>query len=305
MGVSTILEVSNLSKRFGGTKAVDKLSFRIQKGEVLGLLGPNGSGKTTTLGMILGVTRPTSGEFSWFEKGAGSHLRQHIGSLLERPRFYPWMSGKESLKLTACLRGASFSEIPKVLDRVGLADVGRKKVGEYSLGMKQRLGIAACLLGDPKVMVLDEPTNGMDPQGIADIRDLILQEKEKGTTVILASHILDEVEKVCSHVLMLNRGQVLSQGALQEVLGGDSWYELSASSMSALIEALKKHPYLVDLSEAEEGRVKASFSSPLGGDELNRYLFDQQVCLSHLEERRTSLEENFLNKLKDSKGGGQ
>lgn len=299
-----ILTTENLKKRYSGTLAVADLSFRIQRGEVWGLLGPNGSGKTTTLGMLLGVTRPTSGDFSWFGLGRGDHNRKRIGALLERPRFYPWMTGRENLKLAASIKGVPFSQIEPTIQRVGLDPLLKKSVGQYSLGMKQRLGIASCLLGDPDVLVLDEPTNGMDPQGIVDIRDLILAEKAKGRTLILASHILDEVEKVCTHVLMLKLGQVLTSGPLGDVMGDTSWYYLSASSNSELAAVLNRHPQLAEI-KMEGEFVKARFQQSLGGDEVNRFCFDHSVCLKSLEVRSKSLEENFLQKLKESGGSSQ
>ena len=298
-----ILSTQNLKKKYSGTLAVADLSLEIRQGEVWGLLGPNGSGKTTTLSMLLGVTRPTSGDFSWFGHGRADFLRKRIGALLERPRFYPWMSGRENLKLTASIKGVPFSEIKPAIQKVGLDPFLKKKVGQYSLGMKQRLGIAACLLGEPDVLVLDEPTNGMDPQGIADIRKLILEEKAKGRTIILASHILDEVEKVCSHVLMLKLGQVMSSGSLSEVMGASSWFYLSAVSNNELAAVLNKHPQLQSL-KIEGEFVKAQFSQDLGGEEVNRFCFDHQVCLKSLTLRSTTLEENFLKKLKET-GGGQ
>jgi ABC-2 type transport system ATP-binding protein len=297
-----ILSTSNLRKKFSSTVAVADLSLQIRKGDVWGLLGPNGSGKTTTLGMLLGVIRPTSGDFSWFDQGRKDRLRKRIGALLERPRFYPWMTGRENLKLTASIKGVSFAEITTAIGAVGLDPYLKKKVGQYSLGMKQRLGIASCLLGEPDVLVLDEPTNGMDPQGIADIRDLILSEKAKGRTIILASHILDEVEKVCSHVLILKTGQVLASGSLAEVMGASSWFYLSATSNSELAAVLNKHPNLREMM-IEGDQVKAQFQNDIGGDEVNRFCFDHNICLRSLELRSTSLEENFLQKLKESGGG--
>ena len=296
----TVLECNGLSKRFSGQHAVQDLSFEIKNGQVLGLLGPNGSGKTTTLGMLLGVLQPTTGSFSWFGLGRSAKLRQRVGSLLERPRFYPWMSANENLKLTATIRRASFDDIPSILKQVGLGSVGKKPVGQFSLGLKQRLGIAACLLGDPEVLVLDEPTNGMDPQGIVEIRELIIQQKQKGKTIILASHILDEVEKVCTDVLMLNKGRVVSSGSMEQTLSADgSWFELKAKPMNVLEGVLQSHPQIGEIKKVED-HLQVSFRTPVSGSEVNQYCFDHQLCLHWLVEKRSSLEENFLEKLKAS-----
>lgn len=295
----SVFECQNLSKSYSSIQAVKALSIRIPKGSVYGILGPNGSGKTTTLGMALGVVRPTSGSLHWFNKSASSFSRRKIGSLLERPRFYPWMNAVSNLKLTATIRGVSFEGISEVLEQVGLGERKNDSVGTYSLGMTQRLSLAATLLGDPEVLVLDEPTNGIDAQGIVEVREIIQAENQKGKTIVLASHILDEVEKVCSHVAVLKQGQLIAEGAIQQVLGGKPWIELDCQNSSELEALLKSHPQIDELI-FEKGRWQASFQRPVTGEEVNRFCFDHGVALSHLQMKRQSLEETFL-KMVDSK----
>ena len=263
------------------------------KGAVYGILGPNGSGKTTTLGVALGVIQPSRGQVRWFGQKATALSRRRIGSLLERPRFYPWMSAVSNLKLTAKIRGVSFSGIDKVIEKVGLQERKFDRVGTYSLGMTQRLSLAATLLGDPEVLVLDEPTNGIDAQGIAEVRELIKSESQKGKTIFLASHILDEVEKVCTHVAVLKKGRLISQGSIAQVLGGKAWFEMRSGNLQNLEAALRKHSDLEDIVQ-EEGFLNVTFQRPLGGDEVNRFCFDQGISLSHLHLKTQSLEETFL-----------
>jgi ABC-type multidrug transport system ATPase subunit len=220
--MSHLLTTSQLSKRYGSIQALDGLSLDVPKGSVYGILGPNGSGKTTTLGIVLGVIRPDSGSWSWFgEDPRPEHLRR-VGSLLEKPNFLPYLTGERNLKLVAGIRGTDYGDIDFVLQKTGLYDRRKSTFQTYSFGMKQRLALAAALLGDPEVLVLDEPTNGLDPQGIFDVRQLILDEARSGRTVILASHILDEVEKVCTHVAVLSKGRLLASGPIDDLRRGSN-----------------------------------------------------------------------------------
>ena len=294
---SPVFHCEKLSKNYQSLQAVSDLNLKVLRGQVFGLLGPNGSGKTTTLAMALGVLKPSSGYYSWFASGDSHRLRRRIGSLLETPRFYPWLNAVQNLQITATIRGVEFADIDRVLQRTGLYERRKSRYDSFSLGMKQRLAIASCLLGDPEVLVLDEPTNGIDAEGIAEIRDIILEQRKAKKTILLASHILDEVEKVCTHVAVLKQGQLLQAGSIEEVLGADKWFELKAANKSELLTALKGFHRLKDV--VDEGEfVKVVPESSLGGEELNRYLFDKNIVLSELKSRQQSLEQHFLEVMK-------
>ena len=217
--MSIVLSIDNIAKSYGLVKALKGVSFDVPEGSVFGILGPNGSGKTTLLGIVMDVLKSNSGDFRWFGQPGSPEQRRKIGSLLETPNFYTYLSAVDNLKITQAISGrGSEAEINEVLKKVNLFERRRYKFSSYSLGMKQRLAIAASLLGDPKVLVLDEPTNGLDPVGIAEIRELILELRDKGHTIIMASHLLDEVEKVCSHVAILKTGTLITTGPVEEVL---------------------------------------------------------------------------------------
>jgi ABC-2 type transport system ATP-binding protein len=213
----TVLTVQNLVKQFGRIKAVNNLSLEIKRGQVFGMLGPNGSGKTTTLGMLMGVVNPTAGEFRWFNEAPTPGIRRKIGAVLEHPIFYPYLSGLKNLELNAMIKKCPAENIPRVLEIVELTERQNDKYKTYSLGMKQRLAIASALLNDPTVLILDEPTNGLDPMGIAEIRNLIRKIAANGKTIILASHLLDEVQKVCTHFCVLKRGVLVHAGPVDDV----------------------------------------------------------------------------------------
>src|SRR5215210_5683253 len=211
-----ILKVENLSKRYGSIQALKNVSFTVPEGTVFGILGPNGSGKTTLLGTIMDVLKPTTGTFRLFDEEPTEIHRKQIGTLLETPNFYHYLSGERNLVIAAEIKQRGKEDIPRVLEMVNLTERKNSKFSTYSLGMKQRLAIASCLLGNPEVMVFDEPTNGLDPVGIAEIRELIKKLNMEGKTIIMASHLLDEVEKVCTHVAILKRGEVLANGDVNE-----------------------------------------------------------------------------------------
>jgi ABC-type multidrug transport system ATPase subunit len=214
--MSAILSLHGLSKRYGKVQALHNLSLEVQPGHIYGLLGPNGSGKTTTLGILLGITRPNQGHFTWFGAPPSAASRQRIGTLLETPNFYPYLSAVRNLEIVATLKQRGYDRIDEVLRQTGLYDRRTSAISTYSLGMRQRLALAAALVADPDVLVLDEPTNGLDPQGIADVRQLIRETGQRGKTIILASHILDEVEKICTHVAVLKQGVLLAEGSIHE-----------------------------------------------------------------------------------------
>lgn len=292
--METILSIKNLHKRFGLVHAVNDVSLEIQKGNVYAILGPNGSGKSTTLGIVLNVVNKTSGEYSWFGGTMETHeALKKVGAIIERPNFYPYMTAEENLKLVCKIKGISYGKVHEKLELVGLIERKDSKFRTFSLGMKQRLAIASALLNDPEILILDEPTNGLDPQGIHQIRDIIRLIASQGTTILLASHLLDEVEKVCSHVLVLRKGRILYSGKVDEMTANEGFFELQSDDNSALKAAVETHP-AVDKTMIDENKVLVYLKSPVGAAELNRYLFDRNIVLKHLVKRKNSLEEQFL-----------
>lgn len=292
--METILEVNNLSKNFGGFRAVDNISFRIEKGNVYGLLGPNGSGKSTTLGMILNVVNVTSGTYQWFSGNASNQQAlKRIGAIIERPNFYPYMSAYENLKLVCKIKEISTDKIDNKLKLVGLWEYKDRKFRAFSLGMKQRLAIASALLNDPEILILDEPTNGLDPQGIHKIRELIQYIASQGVTVLLASHLLDEVEKVCSHVIVLQQGKMLYNGRVDEIINNNGFIELSSQNNEELLLFLRNNPNFSKVI-LENDIVKVFPNTDLSTAELNKLLFDKGFLLSHLVRKKESLENQFL-----------
>ncbi|MBM3440831.1 MAG: ATP-binding cassette domain-containing protein [Bacteroidetes bacterium] len=290
-----MLSVSHLVKHYGKIHALKGVSFEVPEGSVFGILGPNGSGKTTLLSIVLGVLSADAGNYEWFGQTASPALRKQIGSLLETPNFYHYLSAVNNLKITQSISGrGDLSAIEKVLQQVNLFERRNSKFSSYSLGIEQRLAIAAALLGDPKILVLDEPTNGLDPVGIAEIRSLILALRDKGHTIIMASHLLDEVEKVCSHVAILKTGTLVACGAVQDVLAQEDMVELAASDLQQLAALLQNMPGVQSVSVSAQS---ISISLPRGSarlDEINRYCFDNGMVLTHLMLKRKRLEEKFF-----------
>jgi ABC-2 type transport system ATP-binding protein len=292
--LQTILSIKNLHKWYGKVHAVNNVSLEIKKGNVYGILGPNGSGKSTTLGIVLNVVNKTSGEYTWFDGKIDTHnALKKVGAIIERPNFYPYMSAKENLELVCKIKGINFTKVEEKLTLVGLIDRKDSKFRTFSLGMKQRLAIASALLNDPEILILDEPTNGLDPQGIHQIRDLIKLIASQGTTILLASHLLDEVEKVCSHVLVLRYGEILYNGKVDEMTNQNGFFELQADDTTALKNAIKTHPEL-DKFEELDGKLIVHFNSKVDAGLLNKYLFEKNVCLNHLAIKKVSLEDQFL-----------
>ena len=287
--LETILTITNLNKIYGRKiHAVKNLSFEIKKGNVYGILGPNGSGKSTTLGITLNVVNKTSGDYKWFDGTMETHeALKKVGAIIERPNFYPYMTAEENLKLVCKIKNIPLQKIEEKLDLVGLLDRKKDKFSTFSLGMKQRLAIASALLNDPEILILDEPTNGLDPQGIRQIRDLIRIIASQGTTILLASHLLDEVEKVCSHVVVLRKGEMLYQGTVEGMLSSEGFFELQADDMNLLESTLKKHP-AIDKIITEEGKLLVYLNCVLEAKDLNIYLFENNIALNHLVKRRTA-----------------
>jgi ABC-2 type transport system ATP-binding protein len=298
--LETILKITNLNKIFNRKlHAVKNVSFEIKKGNVYGILGPNGSGKSTTLGIVLNVVNKTSGEFEWFEgKLDTHHALKKVGAIIERPNFYPYMTAKENLELVCKIKETPFSKVEEKLELVGLLERKNDKFRTFSLGMKQRLAIASALLNDPEILILDEPTNGLDPQGIRQIRDIIRIIASKGTTILLASHLLDEVEKVCSHVVVLQKGVMLYQGSVHNMIENNSFFELKSNNNQQLKLVLQNHPSVEKIVD-EEDKVLVFLKQDIAAQELNSYLFENKIVLEHLVKRKNSLEEQFLELTKN------
>jgi len=298
--LETILTVSNLTKKFGHLTAVKDLSFTIEKGNVYGILGPNGSGKSTTLGIILNVVNRTAGGFSWFNGSTSTHeALKKVGAIIERPNFYPYMTAIQNLKLVCKIKEVPVDKIQEKLELVGLWERKDSKFKTYSLGMKQRLAIASALLNDPEILILDEPTNGLDPQGIHQIREIIKKIAGLGTTILLASHLLDEVEKVCSHVVILRKGEKLYSGPVDSMLASHGFFELRAVEMEKLKGILDTNKSFGKI-EAESGIITAYLKEDMDAEALNKILFEKGIVLSHLVKRRESLEEQFLELTKNN-----
>jgi len=293
--LETILSLKNLDKKYGSVHAVNNLSFDIQKGNVYGILGPNGSGKSTTLGIILNVVNRTSGDYSWFDGKITTHeALKKVGAIIERPNFYPYMTAIQNLKLICKIKGVSFDKIDEKLKIVNLFERRDSKFRTYSLGMKQRLAIASALLNDPEILILDEPTNGLDPQGIHEIRKIIKEIANNGTTILLASHLLDEVEKVCSHVVVIREGIKLYSGRVDEMTASKGLFELSADNgIDKLKELLESHTSIGSVKE-ENGRLIATLQEEMSATDINAYLFKNGITLSHLVKRMPTLEQQFL-----------
>jgi ABC-2 type transport system ATP-binding protein len=291
-----VLSIQGLTKRYGSITAVNNLDLEIERGSVFGILGPNGSGKTTTLGALLDVIRPDSGSFSWFGGLPQKAQRKKIGAILEVPLFYPYLSGAQNLRMIARIKDLPGDDIDDALKAVDLYDRKDSRFKTYSLGMKQRLAVAATLIGRPEVLILDEPTNGLDPRGIAEIRNIILDVASKGVTIILASHILDEVQKTCTHMAVLEKGKKLFSGPVDEVLNVAQWVELAADNMAALQLSLKQADFVDNIQE-EGDKYIVKLKSVIGQAELNSFFFTKGIVLTHLALRKKSLEKYFLELL--------
>jgi len=295
--MENVLEINNLTKRFGRLTAVDNLSFQVQRGNVYGLLGPNGSGKSTTLGMLLTSINPTAGNWQWFGNVKPTDALKRIGATIERPNFYPYLNATQNLLITAKIKGVAVKNIDEKLELVGLLERKKDKFATYSLGMKQRLAIASAMLNDPEVLILDEPTNGLDPMGIIQIREIISTIATTGTTIILASHLLDEVEKVCSHVIVLRNGKSLYSGEVAGMTNSQPYFELAAADMEALRNALSTIREIE--SVVLSGKIfHVEVREDLDPGTMNKLAFERGITLTHLVEKKNSLETQFLELVK-------
>jgi len=298
--VESILTINNLTKKFGPITAVKDLSFTIEKGNVYGILGPNGSGKSTTLGVVLNVVNKTAGDYHWFDGSDSTHnALKKVGAIIERPNFYPYMTAVQNLKLVCQIKGVSNEKIQEKLKLVGLLERANSKFSTFSLGMKQRLAIASALVNDPEILILDEPTNGLDPQGIHQIREIIKKIAASGTTILLASHLLDEVEKVCTHVVILRKGMSLYSGSVDGMNASHGFITMQSDDLDSLRSALEQMDAFTNIKQEGESLI-AYLKNPMDASEVNKALFAKGISLSRLEKRKESLEEQFLEITKNN-----
>ena len=278
--MSTVLTIQNIKKNYGPIQALKGIELNVPKGSVYGILGPNGSGKTTLLGILLDVLKADHGEYQWNEFNTAQQARQQIGSLLETPNFYHYMTAEDNLKIAAQIKQRGFDDVDRVLKQVNLYERRQSKFSTFSLGMKQRLAIASALLGKPSILVLDEPTNGLDPVGIAEIRELIIQLSHEGMTIIIASHMLDEIEKVCTHVAILKLGNLIIEGSVGEVLNDEDTIEINASNREKLIDVLKKFDGIKSMKL--EKNIQLTLHTNQNIEQLNQYCFEHGIILNHI-----------------------
>lgn len=287
-----ILETNKIRKTYGSIVALDGLSLTVEQGQILGLLGPNGSGKTTTLGIILGILSRDSGDFTWFEGKYGEYHRMKIGAILETPNFYPYLNAEKNLQIISKIKKSDDQDYDEILKLVDLHHRKASNFSSYSLGMKQRLAIAATLIGEPEVVIFDEPTNGLDPQGIAEVRNILKRVADSGKSVIMASHILDEVEKICSHTAIIKNGRLLASGPLGAILNSDNFFEIGSEDMGSLKKFLIEKG--VNISSEKglffECTVPQDFSAP----SFVSQAIGEGHMVNHVIIRKRRLEEEFL-----------
>lgn len=300
----TVLSLDQLQKSFGPVRAVRSLSLDVEEGQVYGILGPNGSGKTTTLAMALGIVQPDQGSFRWFGQAPLADQRKRIGSLLESPNFYPYLNLVENLRMVCRIKGIAETEIFRVLRQVGLLERQKSRFQTLSYGMKQRLALGSVLLGDPEVLVLDEPANGLDPEGIAEVRAVVKQEADKGKTIIMASHILDEVEKVCTHVAILRQGSLLRAGEVGKLMKTETIMVLASEDMVQLRQILEAES-MVSVREYGAKEVTVVLGDGVTPGQVNKKLVAAGIALEKMEVHKQSLEEQFLELVRqaDQEGG--
>lgn len=296
-----ILSVKNLTKKFKRV-VVNNISFDVEKGNVYGLLGPNGSGKSTTFGMLLSTINPTSGDWFWFgKKGTDSDTLKKIGAIIEQPNFYPYLSAETNLKIVAEIKGASYERIDEALKTVNLYERKKDTFKTFSLGMKQRLAIASAILNNPEVLILDEPTNGLDPEGIIQIRNIITNIAQQGITIIIASHLLDEIEKICSHVIVLKEGNAIYSGRVDEMTSDKGYFELKADNNTLLLSALEELQWFTSVKiDGEIIKAQIRDDASISASALNQKLAEKGIFLSHLNKKKLSLETQFLELVKNT-----
>ena len=289
-----ILTIDNLSKNYGKIQALQQVSFSVPQGTVYGILGPNGSGKTTMLGIVMDVLKSSGGGYKLFDEMPNETHRKRMGTLLETPNFYHYLSAVQNLKIAAKIKQRGEDDIDRVIEVVGLTQRKNSPFSSYSLGMKQRLAIGSALLGNPEVLVLDEPTNGLDPVGIAEIRSLIMSLASQGKTIIMASHMLDEVEKVCTHVAILKYGKLIASGDVNEILVNEDVVEIASSNLDALKNMLTTFPNILSLQIKDKVVQMNLPQGTANMESINKFCFDNNIVLTHLQLKKKSLETKFL-----------
>lgn len=292
-----VLSINQLSKRYGSTVALNGVSLSVKKGCVVGILGPNGSGKTTLLSVVLGLRSQNSGSFSWFDHPNGIIPRQQIGALVEVPNYYPYLSLEDNLRLSTLAKGIDQSAIYPVVDRVGLTANLKTKVSAFSLGMKQRLALAQAILGNPEVIILDEPTNGLDPVGIVEVRNLIHELRLAGKTIILASHNLDEVQRTCTHVAVLKAGQLIASGSVPELLTAEKVAILEVENPEVLTGFISANPSF-ELINQQNHQFTLLLAENLQSSDFMNLLVTAGVRVNGIEIRNLTLEELFVRLVK-------
>lgn len=298
-----IIETDGLTKRYSGglrnsdTLAVDRISFRVEPGQVFGFLGPNGCGKTTTIGMLLGIITPTAGSFRLLGGSTPRELheaRQRIGATLEYPNFYPYLNCRDNLQLVARVKGRGETEIQDTLELVGLLDRQKTKFKACSLGMKQRLALGATMLGDPELIILDEPANGLDPAGQREIREIIGELASRGKTIFLSSHLLHEVERTCTDVAIVEAGRLVKLGSVDEITSARIVVAIRAEGALETLSATASGFPGATAARIEEDRVLV-FLERAEVAELNRFLVERGIYVSHLTLERQTLEDAFMD----------
>ena len=296
MASDVVLRTNGLVKRFGALTAVAGLDLEVRRGEVVGLLGPNGAGKSTTIGMVLGLVAPTAGtaQVQGHDVVADrQRALQRVGAMLEVTSFYPYLSGRDNLVAVAMLHGESAAKrVDPLLERLGLTARARSKFRTYSLGMRQRLGIASTLLADPALVILDEPANGLDPAGQREIRELTRELAKEGRGVLLASHLLHEVEQVCDRVIVVQKGRIIASGTIAEVTAGGSAFRITVAEPARSAAIVRGVAGVRGVTETETG-IDVAADAELGA-ELNRALAQAGLYASAIEPRQSSLEDVFL-----------
>jgi ABC-2 type transport system ATP-binding protein len=296
--MTPMIETRGLTKRHGQRTAVADVDLSVPAGSAFGFLGHNGAGKTTLIRMLLGLTKPDAGTIQIGGLPLASHREEilaRVGAIVEEPRFHNHLTGRENLRVITAARGPrSAGRLESALQRVGLADRAGDRVGTYSQGMRQRLGIARCLLADPSLIILDEPMNGLDPGGILAMRGLIADLVAEGRTVFISSHLLDEIEKTCHAAAVIDRGRLIAQGPIEELMGESRiQYDLTCDNPRAVLALLAKHPGVVDAHEIRDG-VRVTLTDPSAVSVITGQLIAAGVTVSGFAPVRSSLEERFL-----------
>ncbi|WP_054743625.1 ABC transporter ATP-binding protein [Cellulosilyticum ruminicola] len=294
---SEILKVDHISKSFGKNKIVDSISFSANEGDIFGFIGPNGAGKTTTIKMLLGLLTPDKGKVYISGKDIRTNFKDiiaQVGALVEGPSFYSYMTAKENLEIFGQYSGGVTKErIKEVLDLVGLFEKENIRVREFSLGMKQRLGIAQALINNPRLLILDEPINGLDPKWIKEIRNIIFELSKQGTTILISSHILAELEHLCNKILIINKGKEVASGITQELIGKSNMYKIEATNYDRLDEVLEKISAVEILENAFERKIR--FNSTIKPEELLIKLINEGIKVTSYAPVKLTLEDYFFN----------